>query len=748
MTKKPRFGSDRAMSHPFAIADSVEKVDEPIAPEQLIPRGQVIDLLRESEAPLVLVTAPPGYGKTSLVRQWSDEDPRRFAWLSLDASDNDPVMLVLYLVLALQRIEEVDAGILGVVSGRDRRLAKVMLPRLGRMLWRRRRPFVLVLDDADTIVAPDALDVLVVIAEHIPEGSQLVVIGRRAPDFPWSRFRAGRRLFELGSDDLRLTSAEASALLESDGLRLTGGEATALLERTEGWAAGLHLAAASHTFSACAYPDRVDAEAPLVSTYLRDELWARLPTEQQSLLLRCSILDRLYAPLCNEVAEVTHAEETLRQLAAQNCFLSPIEGSGGWYRLHAMFREMLRTELHRRHPHLQRALHGRASHWLERHDDPVAATDHAIAAGDNDRTARLIWQQVALHLSLGNIAAIEKWLSNFTEQELRAHAKLALAAAWCAVARGLPVNDWLAAAEDARYDADGLGETDSIVSATALLRAAAARHGVVQMGADARFSARLQAPGDPWWGFTQYLEAVAAHLTGHHGEARLRLEQLAHLAMTIGAQGPQALALCQLAVLAIERDDWEAATSAAEQAIVLVRQVGLDRVPFLPAAFAVTPFVLAKAGRVDEARAQARVSTAAVALMIQLPPWSAAQARYLLARAHMFLGDTAAARVLLSEGQNLLADVPDASQLHRRLDTAWRQIETFPLGLPCGVSTLTTAELRILQLLPTHLSFEQIGRRLFVSRNTVKTEAIAAYRKLGASSRSEAVDRAQALGMI
>jgi len=134
--------------------------------------------------------------------------------------------------------------------------------------------------------------------------------------------------------------------------------------------------------------------------------------------------------------------------------------------------------------------------------------------------------------------------------------------------------------------------------------------------------------------------------------------------------------------------------------------------------------------------------------MLQIPPWAAAQARYLLARAHMFLGDTAAARVLLSEGQNFLASVPDAPELQQRLDTAWSQIEGFPLGLPCGVSTLTTAELRILQQLPTHLSFEQIGRRLFVSRNTVKTEAIAAYRKLGVSSRSEAVERATALGIL
>jgi len=165
-------------------------------------------------------------------------------------------------------------------------------------------------------------------------------------------------------------------------------------------------------------------------------------------------------------------------------------------------------------------------------------------------------------------------------------------------------------------------------------------------------------------------------------------------------------------------------------------------------AFCVVPLVLAKAGRVEESRLQARQSTRAIALMPYLPPWIAIQARYLLARAHLILGDTVAARVLLSEAQSSLPFVPDASDLRERLEGLWEQIEKFPLGVHAGISTLTTAELRILQLLPTHLSFEQIGRRLFISRNTVKTEAIAAYRKLGVSSRAEAVEHARALGML
>ena len=137
-----------------------------------------------------------------------------------------------------------------------------------------------------------------------------------------------------------------------------------------------------------------------------------------------------------------------------------------------------------------------------------------------------------------------------------------------------------------------------------------------------------------------------------------------------------------------------------------------------------------------------------VALADNLAPWQAVQTRYQLARAHLILGGTTAARILLSEAQNLLMSTADAVALRTRLEEAWQQVEKSPVGLGGGLSTLTTAELRVLQLLPTHLSFEQIGARLFISRNTVKTQAISAYRKLGVTSRTEAVERAEALGMI
>jgi LuxR family maltose regulon positive regulatory protein len=206
--------------------------------------------------------------------------------------------------------------------------------------------------------------------------------------------------------------------------------------------------------------------------------------------------------------------------------------------------------------------------------------------------------------------------------------------------------------------------------------------------------------------------------------------------------------LAQLAILAIGDDDWSRASPLVTAAIDVLRQRNLNEAPASGLIYCVSALVMAKSGHAEEARLLARRSLRMIALMADAPPWAAVQSRYLLARTHLMLGDSAAARVLLSEAQNYMAATNDAVGLRAQLDEAWHIVEELPLGVGSGLSTLTTAELRVLQFLPTHLSFEQIGQRLFVSRNTVKTQAIASYRKLGVTSRTEAVARAYALGMI
>jgi LuxR family maltose regulon positive regulatory protein len=241
-----RMPTERRVVRAAGFVPVEAKLRLPLIDETLVHRGAIIDqLLDASNLPVVLITAPPGYGKTVVAEQWSHEDPRPFAWLSLDDADNDPVVLLTYLMLAMQRIEAVDSGVLALLADNADALHDVALPRFGRMLGNRSRPFVLVLDDADALVSVGAREVLEVITRHLPEGSQLALVGRRAPDLSWSALRVQRQLLEIRSPQLRLSRAEAKALIEATGLQLNDSDVTLLVERTEGWAAGLYLAAVS-----------------------------------------------------------------------------------------------------------------------------------------------------------------------------------------------------------------------------------------------------------------------------------------------------------------------------------------------------------------------------------------------------------------------------------------------------------------------------------------------------------------------
>ncbi len=265
---------------------------------------------------------------------------------------------------------------------------------------------------------------------------------------------------------------------------------------------------------------------------------------------------------------------------------------------------------------------------------------------------------------------------------------------------------------------------------------------------DARLADHLQAPNDPWRSLAQYFQAVALYLTGDRTGALALLEDAERLAEVLGAHSPRACILAQLALVAIEQGEWDRAEQLAQEATAVTEEHDLGDLATTGSVVSVAALLLTHSGRLDEARRRARQARRAMAQNARIAPWNGVQARVVLARAYLLLGDAPAARVLLSEAQNLVKQVSDAPTLRARLDEAWRMAETLPVSTGAGPSALTTAELRVLQFLPTHLSFEEVGKRLCLSRNTVKTQAIAAYRKLGVSSRAEAVEQAHRCGLL
>ena len=623
------------------------------------------------------------------------------------------------------------------------------MPRLGRMLRQIRRPFVLVLDEVDALTSSGSLAVVEALMEHLPAGSQLAVLARATPPLDWNGLRAKRRLVEVDMQQLRLGAAEAEALLDAMGLVLTASDVESLVDRTEGWAAGIYLAALS--LSAAEKQRRaasVVGSDSVIANYLRQELLVSLPEDDQVFLRRASILKKLSGPLCDAVTGLTGTEAKLSQLSESNMLVVRLDREAQWFRLHHLFAEALQAELVRREPQLVKPLHARASRWLEENGDVECAIAHAIRAGEVDRSARLIWSQVPDYLASGRVATLEQWLDAFTSRQVAAHAKLSLTAAWCALERGRPADHWLSATQRGLYEAGRAHESDSVAAATALTHAELARSGVIQMAADAQLAIRLQEPDDPWLCVATLLDATATYLVNGRAEARLKLEEVERLSAELSDHQSRALALSQLALLMIDDNDWGAAAGFAEQAADVAHEHGLDVMPPLVVVHCISALLAARAGDAKSAASAARRSLGMIAGTAHMPAWQGVQCRCVLARSQLMLGDSPAARVLLSEAHALMSDVPDAARLRDSVEQTWRQVEKLPLGRERGASTLTTAELRVLQYLPTHLSFEQIGRELYVSRNTVKTQAIAAYRKLGVSSRSEAVECAYALGLM
>jgi LuxR family maltose regulon positive regulatory protein len=725
-----------------------ERLLQPPQPRPgIVVRGPLVDLLRESaDVPVVLVSGPPGSGKTTLLAQCAGEDTRPFAWLTLDESMNDPTILVTYVMLALQRLVNADPGVLGALAEQSA-VPTVLLPRLGRMLANLRSPFVLVVDNAEVLHAPDAVAVLATMVDHLNPGSQLAIAARTPPDLPWTQLRAQRRLVSVGPDDLRLTPAEAGAVLAAVGADLTPDEVATLLRRTEGWAAGIYLAAVS-----CSASERrrqtlaaFGAADSVLGAYLRDELLAGQPEDIRQFLVASSILDRLSGPLCDAVLHRRGSDRVLQQLAESHLFVVPLDPAGCWYRYHHLFHDMLREELSGWRPRDVAALHARASAWLADAGDVPAAIPHAQAAGAIDRAAALVWSQVGECVATGQLGTVEAWLEGFTADQLTRHRLLALAAAWCAMEAGRPVDHWIAAAEHGAGDAEADVE---FTASLALLHAQRARSGVAQMRADAERAAQLLSPGDPWSAVAEYLAGVAVLFSDDDAAGRAQIDRAGLVAEAIDTPYIRAQCVAQLAALAVEAGDWTSTTALTDEAVALLAAGDVLETPSAIIVHCVSALLQAKQGQAQPARQLARRTMALTTVLDQSQPWLAAQARYLLARVFLLLGDPSAARVLLSEAQTQLHPLPDARWLRARLDDAWTHAESFPLSTGVGPSALTSAELRVLQLLPTHLSFEEIGKQLSVSRNTVKTQAIAAYRKLGVSSRTEAVERATSLGMI
>ena len=714
----------------------------------VVTRTALVRRLAAAQVPFITVVAPPGYGKTTLLAQWAERLGPRVAWVSCDDADNDPVVLFSALAVALDRIEPVDPTIFWTLASSGAGITAA--PRLVSAAAAMQLPVTLVIDHAEAVTNKRCLDNITELALRLPLGWQLAVASRSAAPLPTARLRAQGRIVEITAADLAMNPAEASSLLRGAGVEPGAAGIPELLQRTEGWPAGLYLAALA--MKAGIGPNEVGyaftGDDRFMGDYLRAELLSHVSPDEASFLTRTSVLDRMCGPLCDSILGRTGSAAVLEGLEARNLLVVPLDRRREWYRYHHLLRDLLQAELRRREPGLVQDLHFRAAAWYEANAMPEAAIEHANAAGDYDRVARLVLdlqQPVWASGRVGTVLRWMEWLSDVTAAEHFGAIAVHGALIYALLGQPSEAERWAAAAELAS-PAGILPDGSTMAGTLAYLRALLCRSGIDEMRRDARLAWEGLSPASPYRATMLYTEGISYLLEGDPARADPILARAVEVAVGAGSQPLAALILAEQCGVAAERDDWAEVTALARRAVAIVEDGCLGDYWTSALVYAWAARAALHRRDVPQARFHLGRASRLRPLLTYVLPVVSVQALLEMACSYMTLADPGGAAAVLAQVNDILQQRPDLGVLPQLAAGLGSKLATIKAGA-AGASSLTAAELRLLPLLFTHLSFREIGERLFVSSHTVKTQAYSAYRKLGVSSRSEAVARARELGL-
>jgi ATP/maltotriose-dependent transcriptional regulator MalT len=364
-----------------------------------VERSALVERLTATQAPLILVEAPAGYGKTTIVAQWRARlaEARPFAWVTLSRADNEPRNLWRHITRALLRAcPELEADqVLCELRAVCPDITGTVIPLLVNQLAARTAPAVLVLDDYHRVSEPQCHEQVTFLLDHLPASVRVVLVTRTdpPPPLPLARWRANGAMAEFKAGDLRFAEAETAPLVRAaSGLELSRADLARLVELTEGWPTGLYLLALSlrGCHSPAARVRQCTETSPVIASFMAEEVLSRQPAAIRRFLAQTSVLTRFCAPLCDAVTESADGAEILAILERENAFIVPLDQSRQWFRYHHLFTQVLRNQLHRTEPGIVPVLHQRASEWHRRSGSASAAIDHAIAANDRAGAIALI----------------------------------------------------------------------------------------------------------------------------------------------------------------------------------------------------------------------------------------------------------------------------------------------------------------------------------------------------------------------
>ncbi len=696
---------------------------------------------------MVTIVAPPGYGKTTLLTQLAERLSPRVAWVSCEEFDTDPVAMWTAVIASLQPLAPSSWSAPSVLAQSGGHLPAV--PRLVASFSRIEGSVMLVMDNAESIRTRECWAALTELGLRLPAGWQLVLGAREELSMPLSRIRLQHGVLELGADELAMTPLEAEGLLRGAGVQVTSTMAAELVDQTEGWAAGLYLAAVAMSEGAATPDFTFSGDDRLMRDYLRSELLSRMSFSQREFLAKTSILDRMSGPLCDAVIEGAGSAAILEELAVHNLLVIPLDRRGEWYRYHHLLRELMQSELRNTGQAMVSRLHRRACDWFAETGMVEQAIAHAQAAGATDEVARLVLEAMQPVWASGRVETLRSWMEWLSEHPnatfypaIAAHGALTHAL----LGRAGEAERWTAAAES--LPATGVLPDGSTEQATvAYLRAILAREGPKTSRADAHDALEGLSAVSPYRASMVHTIGLSSLLDDDLDGAELLFAEAYDLAMGAKAFPLAALVLAERHLVAQARGDHLTADVEIDRAVRLVEQEGLGSFWTSALVYAAAARSTAHRGELLEARRYARQAARLRPLLTHLLPVVSVQALIQLAHAYVELVDPAGARAALNQAAAIMLRRPDLGNLADAHADLRSRLGQLTQSAAAGVSSLTAAELRVLPLLPTHLSFPQIAEELYLSRYTVKSQVSSVYRKLGVSSRRAAVERMVELGI-
>lgn len=707
-----------------------------------VVRQRLLDLLVDApDTRLVVLQAPAGFGKSVLFDQWVERESRPVAKVDLSGPEGDSARLIDQLALALA-----DAGLLGegthrgedLSVGRGRRRAVAdLIPLIDNV------PGVLIIDHAEALDSHRARDVVTELVARLPESMTVAIGCRTVPFEGLAVHRSSPSTLELTSDVLAMTPDEIRCLAAAVCDDCTPEDVAAIHARTEGWPAAVYLSLHA------ALAGRRGSGLPLVSdehavrAYIRAELLDALSPARRAFAMQTAVLDELTAESCDYLLERTRSQQVLDALAESNLLVTPTDPQHRTFRYHGLLRDALLSDLRVRDPHGEVELRRRASDWYVVQKMPGEAARHAMAAGDEDRLAAIVASHARPLFDQGHGQTVHEWLEWFDEDGRRdRHPGVAMLATAATAASGDAVGSmrWKAVVDRHKDDPTPIRPIARVIDALTC------QSGVDQMLVDARLAQDDLGADSEWYSTAVALEGAALLWKGDEAAARDRLRLGGELGERFGSMATAVYAYAALADIEMGHQERPEACANADHAMSLVDRYGLDYhfTSVLPMVMGARCAIVR--GDPKASRFLLNRSYVARTTLCEAIPGFAAHSLIAMAETAVAIADISGARQVLREARGFVH-----SQSCGALEDRYDRVEAVLSSMPVGTAThqaLTTAELRLLPYLRTHLSFPEIGERLFVSRHTVKTQAMSIYRKLGASTRSEAVTSAQELGLL